>query len=104
MLARAFQDLGQDENNDFKELALYLASEYFMDHSSKDVRLLVACCIADIFRVFAPEAPYTEPEHLKVYTQLTMNEFNSVVYLCYLQSISFVCTVNRITVWQIQII
>lgn len=65
LLARAFQDLGQDDNNDFKELALYLASEFFMDHSSKDVRLLVACCIADIFRVFAPEAPYTEPEHLK---------------------------------------
>lgn len=65
MLAKAFQDLGQDENNEYKELALYLASEFFMDHSSKDVRLLVACCIADIFRVFAPEAPYTETEHLK---------------------------------------
>ena len=68
VLARAFQDLGQEENaiNDYKQLALHLASEFFLEHSSKDVRLLVACCIADIFRVFAPEAPYTEPEQLKV--------------------------------------
>lgn len=72
MLAKAFQDLGQDDNNEYKELALYLASEFFMDHSSKDVRLLVACCIADIFRVFAPEAPYTETEHLKVYYLLLL--------------------------------
>ena len=68
VLARAFQDLGQEENaiNDYKQLALQLASEFFLEHSSKDVRLLVACCIADISRVFAPEAPYTEPEQLKV--------------------------------------
>jgi len=63
-----FQDLGQDENTipDYKQLALYIATEFFLEHSSKDVRLLVACCIADIFRVFAPDAPYTEPEQLKV--------------------------------------
>lgn len=66
MLARAFQDKGQEENNEFKELALYLASEFFMEHASKDVKLLVACCIADIFRIFAPEAPYADGDQLKV--------------------------------------
>ncbi|KAK2159284.1 hypothetical protein LSH36_155g04017 [Paralvinella palmiformis] len=65
LLARAFQEMGQDENNEYKQLALYLATEFFLDHCNKDVRLLVACCIADIFRIFAPEAPYTEPELLK---------------------------------------
>ena len=66
MLARAFQDMGQDENNKYNQLALYLASEYFLDHANKDVRLLVACCIADVFRIFAPEAPYTDVEQIKV--------------------------------------
>ena len=74
MLTRAFQDMAQDEN-DFKELALYLASEFFLDHSNKDVKLLVACCIADIFRVFVPDAPYTEPEQLKVSYQVIIRHF-----------------------------
>lgn len=59
--------MAQDESNanEYKQLALYLTSEYFLEHSNKDVRLLVACCIADIFRVFAPEAPFTEAELVK---------------------------------------
>ncbi|ESO11948.1 hypothetical protein HELRODRAFT_62692 [Helobdella robusta] len=65
LLTRAFQDMSQDDNDEFKQLAIYLASEYFLEHNSKDVKLLVACCIADIFRVFVPDAPYTEPEQLK---------------------------------------
>ena len=35
---------------------------------NKDVRLLVACCLADIFRIYAPEAPYTSHDKLKVQT------------------------------------
>lgn len=31
----------------------------------RDVQLLVACCIADILRIFAPDAPYKEPQHIK---------------------------------------
>ncbi|KAH9373521.1 hypothetical protein HPB48_003473 [Haemaphysalis longicornis] len=51
--AQTFQNLSQDEDNSF------------LGHSSKDVRLLVACCIADVFRVFAPEAPYKDPAQLR---------------------------------------
>ncbi|XP_054929626.1 sister chromatid cohesion protein PDS5 homolog B isoform X2 [Dermacentor andersoni] len=64
--AQTFQNLSQDEdNNAYVQLALHLAGEGFLNHHSKDVRLLVACCIADVFRVFAPEAPYKDPEQLK---------------------------------------
>jgi sister-chromatid-cohesion protein PDS5 len=66
LLARAFQDLGQDDNEQYTGLALHVASDVYMEHSNKDVRLLVACCIADVFRIFAPEAPYKEQEQLKV--------------------------------------
>ncbi|XP_064481267.1 sister chromatid cohesion protein PDS5 homolog B-like [Ornithodoros turicata] len=64
--AQAFQNMSQDDDNSrYVGLALHLAGEGFMEHSSKDVRLLVACCIADVFRVFAPEAPYKDPQQLK---------------------------------------
>jgi sister-chromatid-cohesion protein PDS5 len=26
---------------------------------------LIACCIADVLRVYAPDAPYTDPEQVK---------------------------------------
>lgn len=66
--------MGQDDNEQYSGLALYLATDYFMDHQSKDVRLLVACCIADVFRIFAPDAPYTEAAQLKV-----SNIFHSII-------------------------
>ncbi|KAH9494579.1 Sister chromatid cohesion protein PDS5 B [Bulinus truncatus] len=65
ILARAFQDMGQDDNDSYAPLALHLATDTYMEHSNKDVRLLTACCIADVFRIFAPEAPYKEPDQLK---------------------------------------
>lgn len=64
--AQAFQNMSQDEDNTmYIPLAMHLALDSFLEHSSKDVRLLIACCIADVFRVFAPEAPYKDPEQLK---------------------------------------
>uniref|UniRef100_A0A2C9KAK3 Sister chromatid cohesion protein PDS5 homolog B n=1 Tax=Biomphalaria glabrata TaxID=6526 RepID=A0A2C9KAK3_BIOGL len=65
ILARAFQDMGQDDNDSYAPLALLLATDTYMEHSNKDVRLLTACCIADVFRIFAPEAPYKELDQLK---------------------------------------
>ncbi|XP_033631571.1 sister chromatid cohesion protein PDS5 homolog A-B-like [Asterias rubens] len=70
VLARSFQDMEQEEEaTQYEPLALYLISNFFFKHASKDVRLLVACCIADIFRVFAPEAPYRTAEQLRIIFQ-----------------------------------
>lgn len=64
--AQSFQNMSQeDDNTAYIPLAIHLASECFLEHPSKDVRLLVACCVADVFRVFAPDAPYKDPEQLK---------------------------------------
>lgn len=67
-LAHTFQSMGQDEGayHEYVPLALHLASEYFLLHPSKDVQLLIACCIADVLRVYAPEAPYKDPDQVKV--------------------------------------
>ncbi|XP_054724365.1 sister chromatid cohesion protein PDS5 homolog B-A-like [Uloborus diversus] len=64
--AQSFQNMSQEEDNSaYIPLAMLLAADSFLEHPSKDVKLLVACCIADVFRVFAPDAPYKDPEHLK---------------------------------------
>lgn len=67
-LSLTLQAMGQDDDNfaKYTPLAVHLVKDYFLSHDSKDVQLLVACCIADILRVFAPEAPYKEPEQIKV--------------------------------------
>lgn len=81
----AFQQMSQEVNHNlYVPLAMYLglsfyiwhyficlrcrcplANDYFLEHSSRDVRLLVACSIADIFRVFAPNAPYDRADIIK---------------------------------------
>lgn len=65
-IAMAFQQMSQEEDNScYVPLALYLATDFFLEHSSRDVRLLVACAIADVFRVYAPNAPYQHPSLIK---------------------------------------
>jgi sister-chromatid-cohesion protein PDS5 len=68
VLASTFQSMGQEENayDEYVPLCLHLAEDGFLNHVSKDVRLLVACCIADILRIYAPEAPYKDQEQVKV--------------------------------------
>uniref|UniRef100_A0A8D3C280 PDS5 cohesin associated factor A n=1 Tax=Scophthalmus maximus TaxID=52904 RepID=A0A8D3C280_SCOMX len=68
MVVKTYMDMDQDseeEKQQYLSLALHLASEFFLRNPNKDVRLLVACCLADIFRIYAPEAPYTSHDKLK---------------------------------------
>ncbi|XP_034943210.1 sister chromatid cohesion protein PDS5 homolog B isoform X1 [Chelonus insularis] len=66
-LAHTLQAMGQDEGayQQYIPLALHLAEDYFLQHPSKDVQLLIACCIADVLRVYAPEAPYKDADQVK---------------------------------------
>lgn len=68
VLAHTLQGLGQDEGmyQQYIPLAIHLADEFFLSNPSRDVQLLIACCIADVLRVYAPEAPYKDQE--QVYT------------------------------------
>lgn len=67
-LTNTLQSMGQDEGmyQAYIPLALHLADEHFLEHPSRDVQLLIACCIADVLRVYAPEAPYKDVEQVKV--------------------------------------
>lgn len=66
-LAHTLQAMGQDDGlyQQYIPLALHLVDEFFLHHPSRDVQLLVACCIADVLRVYAPEAPYKDQEQIR---------------------------------------
>ncbi|KAF7284502.1 cohesin associated factor B pds5 [Rhynchophorus ferrugineus] len=66
-LAHTLQAMGQDDGayKQYVPLSLHLAEEQFLNHTSRDVQLLIACCIADVLRVYAPDAPYQDPEQVK---------------------------------------
>lgn len=62
--------LTQDPNERPKGLAVtaaHLVSDRIIGHTDKEVRLMAACCLVDILRVFAPEAPYNDTELIKVF-------------------------------------
>ena len=56
-----------DRPSGLKSTAAQLVSDKILKHVDKDVRLLAVCCIVDIFRVFAPEAPYGDEEMIRVF-------------------------------------
>ena len=69
-LHEALTTLSQDPKERPKGLpvtAAHLVSDRIIGHSDKEVRLLAACCLVDILRVFAPEAPYNDMELIKVF-------------------------------------
>ena len=63
-------NLGQDPEDRPKGLgqtAAHLISQRLLGHGDKEVRLLSACCIVDVLRVYAPEAPYSDAELCRVF-------------------------------------
>ncbi|KAJ8908010.1 hypothetical protein NDN08_008111 [Rhodosorus marinus] len=48
-------------NHALEDLAISLVEDDLLQSQSKEVRILLACCLADVLRVFAPSAPYEEP-------------------------------------------
>ncbi|KAM3721798.1 Sister chromatid cohesion protein [Dirofilaria immitis] len=51
--------------NRYKDLILHLTDSQFLNNKNSDVQLLLACCIADLFRVFAPNSPIENLSLLK---------------------------------------
>ncbi|CAH0596949.1 unnamed protein product [Chrysodeixis includens] len=80
VLAHTLQGLGQDEGmyQQYIPLALHLADECFLTHPSRDVQLLIACCIADVLRVYAPEAPYKDQEQVKTIFLFLINQLQGL--------------------------
>ncbi|XP_063369502.1 sister chromatid cohesion protein PDS5 homolog B [Cydia amplana] len=79
-LAHTLQGLGQDEGmyQQYIPLAIHLADDFFLTNPSRDVQLLIACCIADVLRVYAPEAPYKDQEQVKTIFLFLINQLQGL--------------------------
>lgn len=60
-LSMEMRDMEQEENerDSFTHVAKELASPNLLAHKDKGVKAWTACCLVDILRLCAPDAPYT---------------------------------------------
>lgn len=64
----------------FNELNKALVSQRLMLHKDQELRALVACCVADVLRIYAPEAPYDEDQIRKIFN-LFISELSGITDL-----------------------
>lgn len=69
-LALELRGLGQEEvqQQSCTKAAKELASINLLSHKDAGVRAWTACCLVDVFRLFAPEAPYTTAQLKDIFT------------------------------------
>ena len=59
-----------DRPKGLKAVAQQLIQPKILKNSDKDVRLLTACCLVDVLRIYAPEAPFNDAETVGVFDAL----------------------------------
>lgn len=66
-LFKEMRGMAQEENEreSFTKVAKELANPNLLGHKDKGVKAWTACCLVEILRLCAPDAPYTGPQ-LKV--------------------------------------
>ena len=74
-LSKEMREMEQDEDekDSFIRVAKELASPNLLAHKDKGIRAWTACCLVDILRLCAPDAPYTATQ-LKVGAECTWME------------------------------
>ncbi|KAL8658068.1 MAG: hypothetical protein Q9226_001300 [Calogaya cf. arnoldii] len=63
-LSRELQGMEQEQNDreSFTKVAKELVNPNLLSHKDKGVKALTACCLVDILRICAPDAPFTGPQ------------------------------------------
>lgn len=56
------EDLDDSVAGSLSSLSVVLVEPFIIHHKAKDVRLLAACCVAELFRLFYPDPPYDEDQ------------------------------------------
>eukprot|EP00126_Sphaerothecum_destruens_P014224 Sdes_comp24496_c0_seq1m22393 len=54
-----------DQDGDVSAISQFseqLAKPEILNHKDKDVKLSTACCLADVLRIYAPDAPYAQAQ------------------------------------------
>ena len=64
----------EDERDSFTTVAKELVNSNLLAHKDKGVRAWTACCLVDILRLCAPDAPYTG-QQLKVRNEAIVRQY-----------------------------
>lgn len=51
--------------------AAHLVSPKFMENIDRDIRIIVTCCVVDVLRIYAPEAPYKDEDMIRVFEAIS---------------------------------
>ncbi|KAF8978961.1 hypothetical protein BGZ46_005971 [Entomortierella lignicola] len=93
------------DTQSFSAVTKQLIDSSLVNHKDKGVRIYTACCIADLLRLYAPDAPYTN-NNLKVIFGLFVSELRNIsspkspyfnMYYYLLESLSAVKSIVLIT-------
>ncbi|KAG0089620.1 hypothetical protein BGZ92_004499 [Podila epicladia] len=101
------KDMEQDtvDTNSFSAVKKELVDTSIVNHKDKGVRIYAACCIADLLRLYAPDAPYSKTS-LKTIFRLFVDELRHIAtpentyynqYSYLLESLSAVKSIVLIT-------
>jgi sister-chromatid-cohesion protein PDS5 len=66
-LATELREMDQEDvdKESFNDISKSLAAQNLLGHKDKGVRAFTACCLVDVLKICAPDAPFT-PTQLKV--------------------------------------
>ncbi|CAG8550122.1 669_t:CDS:2 [Racocetra fulgida] len=64
-------DQEEIETDSLKTVTRELIHNTLLSHKDKGVKAYVACCISDLLRLYAPDAPYTDKELRVTYAEAT---------------------------------
>ncbi|KAF9110601.1 hypothetical protein BGX27_006126 [Mortierella sp. AM989] len=93
------------DTTSFSSITKQLIDPSLVNHKDKGVRIYTACCIADMLRLYAPDAPYTN-NNLKTIFGLFVSELRNIsstknpyfnMYYYLLESLSVVKSIVLIT-------
>ena len=77
VLSAELQEADQIEGaTQFDTVAASLGSHFILKHKDKEVRAYAACCLADILRIYAPDAPY-DSDQLRVNDRFSSGKFTN---------------------------
>lgn len=71
-LSTELRDMDQEETvaDDLKPMAQELAGPQLMNHKDKGVRAITACCLVDVLKLCAPDAPFTSSQLKEIFMLL----------------------------------
>lgn len=99
-LAQELRKLEQEEidKESLRKVSAELASAHLLAHKDRGVRAWATCCIVDVLRLCAPDAPFTRNQlkvRLRIWRMMKLCNWGDVLIAGLIQDI-FTCIVNSI--------